>query len=63
MKTNFEKQKQEIDNMSHFSLCHLWRFGKSDNPLFHGDAGDYFEQVLFRDRGGFTPEISKQLNR
>jgi len=55
-----EAQKKEIDEMSQFGLCHLWRFGKSDNALFQGDTGDYFQKIL-KEKGGFTSEISKQL--
>ena len=54
------EQKAEIDNMSQFELCRIWRFSKSGNPLLMDDTGQYFKERL-REKGGFTPEISKKL--
>jgi len=55
------KQKQTIDGMTQEELCRIWRFASSDDPLLQGDTGDYFSQRL-KEKGGFTPEISKKLN-
>jgi hypothetical protein len=41
-------------------MCSLWRFAKSGHPLLQGDTGDYFAKVM-KEKGGFTPEISKDL--
>ncbi len=51
----------QIDNMTHYELCKLWRFGKSDNELFQGEKGEYLRDRLFNHFGGFNPEISKSL--
>jgi len=56
-----EKIKNEIDGMSHFGLCDLWRNAPSGSPYFQGEVGDYFKKVLFEKNGGFTPKISKLL--
>ena len=56
-----EKEKKEIDAMSHFEMCRLWRFGASGNPLFTGETGEYFEKRLFGHFGGFNSVISNQL--
>ncbi len=55
-----EKTKEKIDKMSQYEMASLWRFSPSGSPYFQGEAGDYFDKV-FKEKGGFTPEISKSL--
>lgn len=58
-----EKIKKEIDNMSQFEMCRLWRFHKTGDHkqyLFDGEVGEYYAKVL-KEKGGFTPAISKEL--
>ena len=55
------EQKAEIDQMSRIEMCRLWRFAELGNPLLQEEAGDYFKNRLFKELGGFTPEISKQI--
>ncbi len=55
-----DEQKENIDGMSQYVLCRVWRFAKAGDPLFQGDTGDYFSKAL-KEKGGFTPEISKSL--
>jgi hypothetical protein len=59
---NIEKEKAEIDAMSHYDLCALWRFGSSDNKLLQGELGVHLKNRLFGHFGGFTPSISKALS-
>jgi len=54
------EQKSQIDNMSQEELCRKWRFAPVGDPLLQGDTGEYFSKVL-KEKGGFTPEISKKL--
>jgi len=54
------EQKAEIDAMSQYDLCRMWRFAPVGEPLLRGDTGDYFAKRL-EELGGFTPEISKRL--
>lgn len=54
------EQKQKIDSMSHFELAELWRFGRSENPLFQGECGKYFRDRFFS-MGGMNPTLSKEL--
>jgi hypothetical protein len=54
------EQKKQIDSMSQYDLCRKWRFAKVGDPLLQGEAGEYFSKVL-KEKGGFTPEISKDL--
>ena len=54
------EQKAIIDNMTQEELCREWRFAPGGDSLFQGDTGSYFSKVL-KEKGGFTPEISKKL--
>lgn len=54
-----EDQKREIDEMSQYDMCMMWRFGTT-SELLQGECGVYFSQSL-KEKGGFTPEISKEL--
>ncbi len=56
-----EKIKAEIDSLSHYDLCRIWRFSKDGDPRLSGEVGQYFKDRLFKHFGGFTPEISKSL--
>ena len=52
--------KRKIDLMDQEELCRRWRFSPVGNPLLAGEVGDYFAAKL-KEKGGFTPEISKRL--
>lgn len=56
-----ETLKAEIDMLSHYDMCRIWRFAKSGDPYISGEIGQYFKDRLFNHFGGFTPEISKSL--
>lgn len=58
-----EAAKKDIDSMSQLSMASLWRFAPAGHPYFdrsNGDLPDYFSKK-FKEKGGFTPEISKQI--
>ena len=55
-----DEQKARIDSMSQEELCKKWRFAPVGEPLLQDDTGDYFAKVM-KEKGGFTPEISKRL--
>lgn len=57
-----DDRKNEIDNMSHYDMCHVWRFAKIGDWHVMGECGNYFTKRLFKHFGGFTPEISKSLD-
>lgn len=44
------EQKKWIDETSYEELLRKWRFAPSSDPLFHGEAGMYYQQVLDRKR-------------
>lgn len=56
-----ENTKREIDNITQEEMARLWRFAPPGHPFFfHDEVGDYFEKS-FREKGFFTPEISKKI--
>jgi len=54
------EMKQRIDALSQYDLCERNRFAPVGDPMFQGEAGEYFMKVL-REKGGMTPKISKSL--
>lgn len=57
-----EEWKVKIDQMSHSEMASLWRFAPSGHPIFDNryPLFNYF-QKRFKDFGGMTTEISKQI--
>lgn len=55
-----EENKKLIDGMSQYQMAYKIRFSPAGDPLMCGDLGDYFMR-RFKELGGMTPEISKQL--
>lgn len=53
-----EEDKNVIDRMSQYQMAQQIRFAPVG--FAHGDLGDYF-MARFKELGGMTPEISKQL--
>lgn len=41
-----ESQKKWIDNASYEQLLSRWRFAPIGDPMFRGDAGDYYKSVM-----------------
>lgn len=39
-------QKEWIDTASYYALMNRWRFSKSGDPIFQGEAGDYYKKVM-----------------
>ena len=56
-----EQEKATIDGMTQREMAERWRFAAVGDPLFQGDTGQYFKQVFFEKKGGFTPAISKSI--
>lgn len=44
------EQKQWIDNAGYEELLRRWRFAPGGDPMFQGDTGDYYAQVMKRKR-------------
>ena len=60
-----EEEKKEIANinsMSQYNMARLWRFAPVGHPYFNGTL-PYHEvfKKRFKELGGMTPEISKEL--
>lgn len=60
-----EKKIETINNMTHEQMCHLWRFAPAGHEYFDKRLPYYevFEERLFHHFGGFTPKISKEINK
>jgi len=61
-----DKQKNEIrhiNQMSHESMCSLWRIAPTGHPYFDSSLpySEIFRKRLFEHFGGFTPKISKLI--
>jgi len=56
------KQKKDIDNMTHEEMCRLYRFAPIGHPYFamNTEAYRYFSEK-FRKFGGMTSEMSKKI--
>jgi len=46
--------------MSQISMAALWRRAPAGHPYFQGEVGEYFKK-RFKEKGGMTPEISKEI--
>jgi|GEM_PF-1220278 len=57
-----ENWKKEIDKMSRVEMARLKRFAPVGHPVFREgtELPDYFER-RFKELGGMSPEISKQI--
>jgi len=57
-----KKVIKEINEMTQYQMASLWRFAPAGHPYF--DSSKPFFKVFdkrFRELGGMTPEISKNL--
>ncbi len=57
-----EKLKTRIDALTQEEMARKWRYAPIGDPMFQGEAGQYFER-RFKKLGGFTPEISKRIDK
>ncbi len=60
-----ESIKNKIDNMSYESMLALWRNAPAGHPMFQGETGTYFSQVMAEKRSKITSNqhsvISKKI--
>ncbi len=54
------EMKKRIDNMTREEMASKWRFAPPGDPVFSGEAGEYF-QKRFSELGGFSAKISKEI--
>ena len=52
--------KAAIDKLTQYQMAAKWRFAPPGDPMLMGTAGDYFVK-RFKELGGMTPQISKDL--
>ena len=57
-------QKAWIDGASHYTLLAKWRFAPAGEPIFQGEAGDYYKKIMAERRDadpGQAVENSKAI--
>lgn len=54
------EDKNVVDGMSRYQMAEQIRFAPVGNRFMCGDLGNYF-MARFRELGGMTPGLSKQL--
>jgi hypothetical protein len=61
--TEITKAKEDIDKMSQIEMARLWRFAPSGHPYFDSTNGDLFKyfKKKFKEKGWFTPAVSKAI--
>lgn len=59
---NIQAEMDKINNLSRFEMCELYRFAPIGHIYFDCTLPFYdVFQKRFKELGGFSPEISKQL--
>jgi hypothetical protein len=43
-------QKKWIDNASYEELLRKWRYASVGDPMFIGDTGDYYKEIMLKKR-------------
>lgn len=56
-----EELLERINKMTHAELGRVWRFASGDDPMLHGEPGKRLSERFFKEFGGWTTEISKQV--
>jgi hypothetical protein len=52
-----------IDNASYYDLTKKWRFAKTDDPLFIGEVGDHYINVMERKKKELAPEETAKISK
>ena len=47
--------KDRIDNVTYGQLLSWWRFTEIGNPMFTGETGEYFREVMARKKAELGP--------
>jgi hypothetical protein len=60
---NKQEEIDKINGMTHAELAWLWRFAPLGHPYFSTENLDLYDHFKnrFRELGGMTPAISKQI--
>ena len=60
-----QKEIDKINTMSHKEMCMMWRFAPAGHPYFQDNLPyfEVFKKRLFDHFEGFTPGISKEIDK
>ncbi len=51
-----EQDKKWIDGLSYKEMLHEWRFAPIGSPMFQGDSGRYFSDVMNKKKSNISDE-------
>ena len=57
------EQKSWIDNASYYALLSKWRFAPVGDPMFQGDTGAYYAEVMKKRREGVGGQGHTQTSK
>jgi len=52
---------EQVNQMSHYDLAYSWRFAKPGEWIIGDPVTERAQERLFKELGGFNPQLSKQL--
>ncbi|MDD4970704.1 MAG: hypothetical protein PHT07_14855 [Paludibacter sp.] len=55
--------KKQIDAMDYESMLRKWRFSVSGDPMFQGEVGKYFQEVMFKKRDALPDHERVQASK
>ena len=57
------KLKSWIDNVSYEALFRRWRFGHDGDPVFQGETGKYYAEVMAKKREEVGPVEHTRISK
>ena len=57
------KEKRAIGRMSYEELIRQWRFAPHDDPMFQGENGDYYRDVMGRKRDEIGQDAALEVSK
>jgi hypothetical protein len=57
------EQKEWIDTASYHQLLKHWRFAPCGDPMFIGEAGNYYSEVIMERRQHIGPEEHTRISK
>jgi len=50
-------QKAWIDGANYYDMLRLWRFAPAGDPMFSGETGKYYAEIMAKRRTALGPEV------
>lgn len=55
--------KAEIDSMTYEGMLRRWRFAQIGDPMFQGEVGDYFGDLMWKRRDALGPDVHTRTSK